>query len=194
MTWEALLGKLGIDWHCLGWGQINIELMAGAFWKGSTRLASPSSLIRWSAWLSSMYSLGSLYLLRSVSIPSLRSLCITVIFKLEIPFTLNLQDKMSTDNTSPTVQSKRPKSWNSPAQRCISAGARQFEHYDWVSGAEYLKGVSTSAKSISQGHSCRTGSWFGASGQSVGGSSQVTFAIFVDPMLTAKSCETVAFV
>ena len=88
-----------------------------------------------------MYSLGSLYLLQSVSIPSLRSLCITVIFKLEIPFTLNLQDKMSTDNTSPTVQSKRPKSWNSPAQRCISAGARQLEHHDEVSGAKRVEGV-----------------------------------------------------
>ena len=57
---------------------------------------------------------------------------------------LNLQDKMSTDNTSPTVQFKRPFSWNGPAQRCISAGTRQFEHYDWVSDAETVKSVSNS--------------------------------------------------
>ena len=60
---------------------------------------------------------------------------------LHILLTVSVQDEMPTYFTSSILQFKWPQSWNASAKRCISAGARQLEHHDEVSGAKRVEGV-----------------------------------------------------
>ena len=158
--------------------------MAGAFWKGSTRLASPSSLIRWSANQSYIYLLGTFVCICFNSIteePVYHYHLQVWTCRIKCP-RITPRNLSNLNGHSPgPVQ---PKDAFQLAQGSLST------MIGWVMQRRLRVWV----KPISQGYSFRTGSWFGTTGQSVGGSSQVTLQLCEDLMLRATNYKAVTVV